>query len=398
MRKSWLTAASAVAAVAAEAPPASAQLFSVPSAIDFPDTLVGSTTSDQFQIVILRAITSGAVPAATAPFSGGPYSLESSGKGGIIATYSFAPTVRGAASDTLNFSAINLDAKIQQTGQIKLSGLGVAPVESLSAGAPPVARIGTSSLQTVTVSNSGDGNLSGLGDESNLHGSLGASTGVFAGAGGGFDLTDLSTTSFAYNFAPTAHGTATGSVTASFTNGSADGKNQSGSQDVALSGQGVGPQYDSSVIPGGVINFGSIKLGTTGAADLKIDNISIDPSYLNPALTDLSLLAAGIQPESNFALENFVPGTVLSEGASVDLKIDFSAASLGLQTADLVITTDQGAAFGWSGQTFDYQLVADVIPSGIPEPRTWEMLVAGFGLVGLQYGRSRRRQDPAKSG
>jgi hypothetical protein len=252
----------------------------------------------------------------------------------------------------------------------------------------------------VTVSNTGDGNLSGLGDESNLHGSLSVSTGVFAGAGGGFDLTDSSSTSFDYSFTPTAHGTATGSVTASFTNGSADGKNQSSSQDVALSGQGVGPQYGGSVVSGGVIDVGTVKLGKSGTADLKISNNSTDPTYLNPALTDLSLLTADIEPPaSGFALGNFVVDTVLSEGVSFDLKIDFSATSLGLQTTDLVITTDQGAAFGSSGETFDYQLVADVIPSAIPEPRTWEMLMAGFGFVGLQYGWRRRPQGPEqKSG
>jgi hypothetical protein len=391
MKKSWLTAASALAAIAT-APPASAQLFSTPGTVDFGDTLVGATSSQTFGVIIHEAITSGSVPAATAPFSGGPVSLISSSKGELTPTYDFAPTVTGTADETLKFSAINLGLKIEQSGQIALTGVGVAPVESLSTSAPAVARIGTSSLETVTVSNTGDGNLSGLGDTSNLRGTLGASTGVFAGAGGAFDLGDSAQATFDYNFTPTAHGTTTGSVTAAFQNGSADGKNQSGNVDVALSGQGVGPTYDSSIIPRGVINFGAITLGGTGMADLEISNVSTDPTYASPTLTQLSLLAADIQPAAeNFFLQNFV-SEVLNEGDSFDLKIGFDATQLGMQTADLVVTTDQGAAFGASGETFDYQLMVDVVPSAIPEPRTWEMLLLGFGLVGLQGAWNRRSQ------
>jgi hypothetical protein len=240
MRRSWLTAASALAAIATEAPEASAQLFTAPSEVDFADTLVGSMSSEDFTVHVLGTITSGEIFAASAPFSGGPVSLGTT-KANVVATYNFAPTLTGTATDSIGVSAVNLDAKTAQSGTILLSGLGVAPVESVATSSSPVARIGTSSLQTVTVSNTGDGNLSGLGDSSDLHGSLGASTGVFAGSGGSFDLADSSQTSFDYTFTPVAHGTATATVTASFLNGSPDGKNQAASQDVTLSGQGVGP-------------------------------------------------------------------------------------------------------------------------------------------------------------
>jgi hypothetical protein len=87
--------------------------------------------------------------------------------------------------------------------------------------------------------------------------------------------------------------------------------------------------------------------GGTGAADLKISNVSTDPTSGSPALTELSLLAADFQGEpSGFALENFVADTVLSEGSSFDLVIDFNA------------------AFGMTGQTFDYQVVADALIGG----------------------------------
>ena len=90
MRKSWRTAASALAAVAVEAPPASAQLFSAPGTEDFGDTLVGSSSSKTFNITVLSTITSGSVSAAAAPFSGGPVSIVSSSNP-VPATYSLLP-------------------------------------------------------------------------------------------------------------------------------------------------------------------------------------------------------------------------------------------------------------------------------------------------------------------
>jgi hypothetical protein len=289
MRKSWLTAASALAAVAAETAPASAQLFSAPGTVDFGDTLVGSSSSKTFDITVLGTITSGSVSAATAPFSGGPVSIASSSKAQIPATYSFAPTVRGSASDLLNVNAVNLNLKIQQGAKISLQGVGVAPVEGVSTSFSPETRIGTSSLQTVTISNVGDGNLSGLGDVSDLLGSLGASQGVFQGSGGSFDLADGAKTTFDYSVAPIDHGLVQGSVKATFSNGSADGKNQASGQTVALSGDGVGPQYSGSLAPG-VIDLGAIKLGTSAAVDLKISNLSTDANGGDADLTDLSLL------------------------------------------------------------------------------------------------------------
>ncbi len=335
MRKSWLTAASALAAVAVEAPPASAQLFSAPGTVDFGDTLVGSSSSKTFNITVLSTISSLSVSAATAPFSGGPISVGSSSKTQIPATYSFAPTVRGSAANSLNARAINLSSKIQQSEQISLQGVGVAPVEALSTSFSPETRIGTSSLQTVTVSNIGDGNLSGLGDASDLLGSLEASKGVFQGSGGSFDLTDGANATFDYSFTPTDHGLVQQSVKANFSNGSADGKNQASGQPVALTGDGVGPQYSSSLAPG-VIDLGAIKLGKSTAIDLKISNVSTDANGGDADLTDLSLLSADLNPIGPglpFSLGDFVPDTVLGEGNSFDLKIVFSATTLGEQTA-----------------------------------------------------------------
>ena len=131
MRRSWLTAASALAAIATDLPEASAQLFTAPSEVDFADTLVGSTSSEEFSVVVRETITSGEIFAAAAPFSGGPVSLGTT-KAQVFATYNFAPTITGTATDSIGVSAANLGAKTEQSGTILLSGLGVAPVERVS--------------------------------------------------------------------------------------------------------------------------------------------------------------------------------------------------------------------------------------------------------------------------
>lgn len=404
MRKSWLTAASALTAATAGASSASAEvLFDAPPIVNFGDTLVGSSSSDTFNIVVLGSISSGSVSAASAPFSGGPVSLKSATKTQVPATYSFAPSTRGAVKAEIDAKAVNLGLKIEQSATVLLEGTGVAPVESLSTSSAPTVRIGTSGLETVTVSNIGDGNLSGVGDASDLLGTLTASKGVFDGSGGSVDLEDNAAATFSYTFTPTAHSSAEGTVKAIFQNGSADGANQANSVKVVLSGEGVGPEYSSN-FTSGVIDLGTVTLGSAASVYLNIDNLSADDNGGVSKLTDLSLLKAHITggKGSAFSLGNFVPKTVLGEGDSTDLKIDFDAAGLGLQTTELVITTDQDAAFGDAGETFDYQLTADVVPSPVPEARTWEMLLAGFGLVGLQYRRSRRRavgvtsRDPGK--
>ncbi len=316
MRKSWLTAASALTAATAGASSASAEvLFDAPPIVNFGDTLVGSSSSDTFNIVVLGSISSGSVSAASAPFSGGPVSLKSATKTQVPATYSFAPSTRGAVKAEIDAKAVNLGLKIEQSATVLLEGTGVAPVESLSTSSAPTVRIGTSGLETVTVSNIGDGNLSGVGDASDLLGTLTASKGVFDGSGGSVDLEDNAAATFSYTFTPTAHSSAEGTVKAIFQNGSADGANQANSVKVVLSGEGVGPEYSSN-FTSGVIDLGTVTLGSAASVYLNIDNLSADDNGGVSKLTDLSLLKAHITggKGSAFSLGNFVPKTVLGEG------------------------------------------------------------------------------------
>jgi hypothetical protein len=127
MRKSWLTAASALAAVATEAPAANASLFNNPNPVQFGDVRIGTTASETFSLKINQPVTSGHIDAATAPFSGGPFAFSSTGKAIFSNSFSFTPTASGAASESVGIGAVDLNTKTTQSGSLTLKGTGVGP-------------------------------------------------------------------------------------------------------------------------------------------------------------------------------------------------------------------------------------------------------------------------------
>ena len=255
----------------------------------------------------------------------------------------------------------------------------VAPVQSVSVGGS-LARIGTTGAATITVTNVGNGNLSGLGDMSNLKGTASSSSGIFTGPGGSVNLGDSGAQTFSYAYTPTDRTVQSTSVSIQFTNGSSDGTNQAQTVSSTLTGQGVGPIYQSVSPVGSTLSFGDVMQGISTSFLLHITNATVDNNGGNAALTDLTLLSVGIVPDANsdglFTAASFSPGTVIHEGGSLDLEIDYNGTgTLGEKSASLSILTDEGAALGANGNSFNYLITANVIP--IPEPSAAVLLGAG---------------------
>jgi hypothetical protein len=312
--------------------------------------------------------------------------------------YTYTPTARHTDTATVTVTTNNPTRDGIKT--TTLSGKGVAPVNDVESSDAGATRVGTTGEATVTVTNVGDGNLSGLGDVSNLKGTVGAPVGDAAFTGPSPDdavnLGDGLDKVFHFAFAPTARGLFSTDVTTSFTNGSDDGTNAT--QDVVseLNGLGVGPVYDSVVAPGGLIDFGLIEPGTTSTLDLVIANITSDLGF-DIALNGLTLLDAVFSgPDAGlFTIDGgFAPIVLDPDGTfSTTLTIRYAPPGDPNATYDAILTilTDQGAAFGEAGESFSYDLAGGTTdanggggggPPRVPEPAGLGLLLAALMAMG----------------
>ncbi len=299
-------------------------------------------------------------PAASGEFGGAAQAFNPLfqdpllGSDTAVKNYSYTPSGRGSDNQAL---VVTSDSGNRN---LTLSGRGVAPINQVATVAAPPTRIGTSSTASISVANTGDGNLAGLGSTSNLHGTLAAAAGVFSAPGASLDLSDGAATSVVYGFAPTAHGAASTSVLASFSNGHAAGTNAPQNVSALLSGIGVGPVFQSSA---SLLDFGLAVPGLPLSLPLWLANTSVDANGGDVTLTNLSLLSASITgPDAGlFSLSGFTPGTVLGQGGLANLGLGFlGAGPVGTKSAQLRFTTDVGAAFGAVGQTFTIDLAAQL--------------------------------------
>ena len=157
--------------------------------------------------------------------------------------------------------------------------------------------------------------------------------------------------------------------------------------EITLSGTGVGPVFESSVTPGGEIDFGEVQVDSFFDVMIQIENVTTDGDLGD--LTDLTLLSAEISgaDADMFSLVGFLPGTVLSvlDIESLVVRFDTAAAASGHRSAMLTITTDQGAAFGDEGDQFVFQLDG----TAVPEPSSLLLLAVGATVL-LACGRRGR--------
>jgi hypothetical protein len=85
------------------------------------------------------------------------------------------------------------------------------------------------------------------------------------------------------------------------------------------------------------------------------------------------------------------PAGYMLNGAKVQLSSDFAASS-DIQAGRIGISVVTGDVYGFYVYTTDGiagRGVLSVLAAAVPEPSTWAMLVAGFGLVGVSIRRRR---------
>ncbi len=211
-------------------------------------------------------------------------------------------------------------------------------------------RIGTSGNGSVTASNAGP-NFTKV---KNL--TWPVASGEFSGGGGTVNplfkdpTLGSDTAGKTYTYAPGDNGPDSQGLTIT---------SDSGSPGLTLTGTGVGPMFDSSAAS---LDFGEVGSGASPSLGLDITNDTSDPDLGN--LTDLTLVSAVITgPDAGlFQLNGFTPGTVLSKGEVANLSVQFNASGPpGAKSATLTFNTDQGAAFGGSGDSFDVPLTGTVV-------------------------------------
>jgi hypothetical protein len=221
-----------------------------------------------------------------------------------------------------------------------------------------------------------------------------SNSGIFTGAGGSVNLGDGGTQTLSYAYTPTDRTVQSTSVSIQFANGSSDSANHAQTVSSTLTGQGVGPIYQSVSPAGSTLSFGDVTQGFSTSFLRHITNATVDNNGGNAALTDLTLLSVGIVPDANsdglFTVANFSAGTVIHEGGSLDLEINYNGAgTVGEKSASLSILTDEGAGLGANGNSFNYQITANIIP--VPEPSAAVLLDAGAVCL-LSYLRRRRER------
>lgn len=131
----------------------------------------------------------------------------------------------------------------------------------------------------------------------------------------------------------------------------------SGSRTVFLSGIGVGPQFSTQPSFG----FANLTEYQPFSGVLTLANFSGDGD--RGALTNLTLHALSFTGEDAdlFSASGFTPGTILATSQATGVNIQFNGAAPGTYTANLVIQTDQGAAYGGVGEAFVVPITVTVV-------------------------------------
>jgi hypothetical protein len=338
-------------------------------------------------------------------------------------TYGFkggaSASVLGQTLTSTGMAFASVAGNVAQNSNLAFNGITVSPIANVASTSQVYARVGSgSATSTVTITNSGKGNLAtgGPNATSNLNGNIGPISGTnWAGpAVTTFSVQDSTTSgptsnTFTYTYAPqaTRGSQSIGTVPVAFSNGSSDGTNSKSSATVSLTGSTVGPVYLSRW-PGSTVNtppantnpppassaisWGTVGVGSNHLQVLTLANISTDANGGNNSLTDLTIESFSITGKNaaNFSVAGLTPGQVLSEGQSTTVDLGFSSKITGSFSALLELVTDEGVGLGAArGDTFFYDLTALAALTAAPEPSS--MLILGAGIGGVLMIRRQRR-------
>ena len=240
-------------------------------------------------------------------------------------------------------------------------------------------RVGTSKTAFMGIQNTGDADTSING---RFPDPASGGSGAFSRVGNGVfsSLHQNRFTANPYTFSPSTLGTASQSL--SFLS---DGGNAS----VGILGLGVGPLASANVPFGSAIDFGTISPISTASASLTLDNSTssnpfLPENFIGLTLENFTITGPGAQ---FFSLSGFALGEVLGAGESAPMQVQFAPnGTPGAKTATLTFQSDQGAAFGATGETFSFTLTGK---AAVPEP-TASTLIA-FALMGFGMVRRKRR-------
>ena len=261
-------------------------------------------------LIVIQASLSG----ASFAFSGLTLPMVVPPGGSSPFAVSFTPAAAGAYSGTLTLMN---NSRTPAMG-VSLSGAGVAQVLQLSASPNALSfgnvATGTSAIQTVTLTNTGNASVS-----------LSQATMT----GSGFTVSGLSlpvtlaagqSTSFSVSFAPTAAGSVTGAVTITSNAGNSP-------TTITLSGTGIQPLISMSPASA---NFGSVNTGASGTQTLTISN----PGTANLAITQASLSGAA------FAFSGLTVPVTIAPGGSSSFTVSFAPTVAGTSSGTLTLVNN----------------------------------------------------------
>jgi hypothetical protein len=294
------------------------RVSSLKSGLDFGDVVIGTSSTKTVTVTNTGTknanITGITVTGSGFSYSGPGFPLTLPVGQSVILSITFIPDVAGTSTGSLTLSG----NAVVSPDSILLTGNGVQPAIVLSATPSSVnfgnVLVGNSSSQTVSLLNSGSGNVS---------------ISQASVVGNGFAVSGLAlpltlgpgqSSAFAITILPTAAGSVTGSVSLV-----SDAPNSP--TVISLSAAGVQPLI--SVVPASV-SFGDVTVGLTNTQTVTVSN---------PGTADLSITqSAG--PSTGFSLSGLILPLTLAAGQSSSFTLSFSPTSSGTFSSSLALVSN----------------------------------------------------------